>query len=270
MAKVDLRTNAFASRTDMLEWAQTFRFSLRLDLKLFEEEGLTETESDWCDWCFQVRDMEGGRRIGSFLQMAWCDLLPPLKNGLVGMCSCTVLPETSVAMDVCGASGALPSLSQDDFVQISKMIRSYYDIELAFQDFWQSETCGASFTFQAPDDLKMEGLMYLLTRTLPFVSSTGEYLDLSFRLHTGCGPTARATLGRSSLSQDPKFRTVLCWHWQHGECPFGADCTYAHGPHELRLPQKSDSILCKFYSLGKCQNGQDCRFSHFLGLDDDH
>ena len=48
-------------RTDMLEWAQTFRFSLRLDLKLFEE-GLTE--SDWCDWCFQVRDMEGGRRIG--------------------------------------------------------------------------------------------------------------------------------------------------------------------------------------------------------------
>ena len=49
-------------RTDMLEWAQTFRFSLHLDLKLFEEEGLTE--SDWCDWCFQVRDMEGGRRIG--------------------------------------------------------------------------------------------------------------------------------------------------------------------------------------------------------------
>ena len=49
-------------RTDMLEWAQTFRFSLRLDLKLFEEEGLTE--SDWCDWCFHVRDMEGGRQIG--------------------------------------------------------------------------------------------------------------------------------------------------------------------------------------------------------------
>ena len=192
------------------------------------------------------RNMSKPPARGSFLQMAWCDLLPPLKNGLVGMCSCTVLPETSVAMDVCGASGALLSLSQDDFVQISKMIRSYYDIELAFQDFWQSETCGASFTFQAPDDLKMEGLMYLLTRTLPFVSSTGEYLDLSFRLHTGCGPTARATLGRSSLSQDPKFRTVLCWHWQHGECPFGADCTYAHGPHELRLPQKSDSIWVVF------------------------
>ena len=192
------------------------------------------------------RNMSKPPAGGSFLQMAWCDLLPPLKNGLVGMCSCTVLPETSVAMDVCGASGALLSLSQDDFVQISKMIRSYYDIELAFQNVWQSETCGASFTFQAPDDLKMEGLMYLLTRTLPFVSSTGEYLDLSFRLHTGCGPTARATLGRSSLSQDPKFRTVLCWHWQHGECPFGADCTYAHGPHELRLPQKSDSIWVVF------------------------
>lgn len=183
---------------------------------------------------------------GSFLQMAWCDRLPPLKNDPVGMCSCTVLPETSVAMDVCGASVALPSLSQDDFVQISRMIRSYYDIELAFQESWQSETCGALFTFQAPDDLKMEGLMYLLTWTLPFVSSTGEYLDLSFRLNTGCGPTARATLGRSSWSQDPKFRTVLCWHWQHGECPFGADCTYAHGPHELRLPQKSDSIWVVF------------------------
>ena len=159
---------------------------------------------------------------GSFLQMAWCDLLPPLKNGLVGMSSCTVLPGTSVSMDVGpGASIALPSLSRDDFRQISRMIRSYYDIELSFQESWQSETYGALFTFQAPDDLKMEGLMYLLTWTLPFVSNSGEYLDLSFRLHTCCGPTARA-LGHS-LSQDPKFRTVLCRHWQHGECPFGAE-----------------------------------------------
>ena len=46
----------------MLEWAETFRFSLRLELKLLEAEGLTE--SDWLDWCLQVRDMEGGRRIG--------------------------------------------------------------------------------------------------------------------------------------------------------------------------------------------------------------
>eukprot|EP00435_Cladocopium_sp_Y103_P070482 s676_g35.t1 len=264
MAQVDLRTNALVSRADMLEWAQTFRFSLRLDLKLLEAEGLTE--SDWCDWCFQVRDMEGGRRIGSFLQMAWCDLLPPFKNCVIGMSNCTVLPETSLAMEVCPGSVAL---FHDDFIQISKMIRSYYDIELAFKESWQSETCGAFFTFKAPDDLTMEGLMYLLTWTLPFVSSSGEYLDLSFRFHTACGPTARATLGRNCLSQDPKFRTVLCWHWQHGECPFGADCTYAHGPQELRLPQKNDSILCRFYSLGKCQNGEDCRFSHFLG-DQDH
>jgi len=184
------------------------------------------------------------------------------------MGSCTVLPATSVAMDVGPASiASLLSLSRDDFMQISRMIRSYFDIELAYQESWHGETCGALFTFQSPDDLTMEGLMYLLTSTLPFASSSGEYLDLSFRLHTGCGPTARATLGRS-WSHDPKFRTVLCRHWQRGECPFGADCTYAHGPQELRLPQKSDSVLCKFYSVGRCQNGQDCRFSHFLGPED--
>lgn len=32
----------------------------------------------------------------------------------------------------------------------------------------------------------------------------------------------------------PRFKEVLCWHWQNGWCRLGARCTYAHGPEELR------------------------------------
>lgn len=32
----------------------------------------------------------------------------------------------------------------------------------------------------------------------------------------------------------PRFKVVLCWHWQGGWCRHGPRCTYAHGPAELR------------------------------------
>lgn len=32
----------------------------------------------------------------------------------------------------------------------------------------------------------------------------------------------------------PRFKEVLCWHWQNGWCRLGPRCTYAHGPEELR------------------------------------
>lgn len=33
----------------------------------------------------------------------------------------------------------------------------------------------------------------------------------------------------------PRFKEVLCWHWQSGWCKLGPRCTYAHGPTDLRL-----------------------------------
>lgn len=32
----------------------------------------------------------------------------------------------------------------------------------------------------------------------------------------------------------PRFKEVLCWHWQSGWCKLGPRCTYAHGPTDLR------------------------------------
>jgi hypothetical protein len=32
----------------------------------------------------------------------------------------------------------------------------------------------------------------------------------------------------------PRFKEVLCWHWQSGWCKLGPRCTYAHGPNDLR------------------------------------
>mmetsp|Transcript_66821 Transcript_66821/g.139534 ORF Transcript_66821/g.139534 Transcript_66821/m.139534 type:complete len:317 (+) Transcript_66821:125-1075(+) len=32
----------------------------------------------------------------------------------------------------------------------------------------------------------------------------------------------------------PRFKEVLCWHWQSGWCKLGPRCTYAHGPDDLR------------------------------------
>lgn len=32
----------------------------------------------------------------------------------------------------------------------------------------------------------------------------------------------------------PRFKEVLCWHWQSGWCKLGHRCTYAHGPTDLR------------------------------------
>jgi len=33
----------------------------------------------------------------------------------------------------------------------------------------------------------------------------------------------------------PRFKEVLCWHWQSGWCKLGPRCTYAHGPNDLRV-----------------------------------
>lgn len=32
----------------------------------------------------------------------------------------------------------------------------------------------------------------------------------------------------------PRFKEMLCWHWQSGWCKLGPRCTFAHGPGDLR------------------------------------
>jgi len=32
----------------------------------------------------------------------------------------------------------------------------------------------------------------------------------------------------------PRFKEVMCWHWESGWCKLGPRCTYAHGPADLR------------------------------------
>jgi len=32
----------------------------------------------------------------------------------------------------------------------------------------------------------------------------------------------------------PRFKAILCWHWQSGRCRLGPRCTYAHGASDLR------------------------------------
>jgi hypothetical protein len=39
----------------------------------------------------------------------------------------------------------------------------------------------------------------------------------------------------------PRFKEVLCWHYQSGWCRLGPRCTYAHGPEELALRGRHDN-----------------------------
>jgi len=32
----------------------------------------------------------------------------------------------------------------------------------------------------------------------------------------------------------PRFKEVMCWHWESGWCKLGPRCTYAHGPEDMR------------------------------------
>mmetsp|Transcript_150532 Transcript_150532/g.464512 ORF Transcript_150532/g.464512 Transcript_150532/m.464512 type:complete len:260 (+) Transcript_150532:73-852(+) len=49
------------------------------------------------------------------------------------------------------------------------------------------------------------------------------------------GDAALCTLADDVLALvTPRFKEVLCWHWQSGWCKLGPRCTYAHGPADLR------------------------------------
>ena len=192
-----------------------------------------------------------------FLLMAFCNELPLCRNHRLELTNCKLLPHTYAVMY--RESQSDPAiLSNSQSIQIVDVVKSSFDIDLTWRE---AESGPACFKIQTHNkNLPLEGLGNLLAWPVHFLCS-GEWTCGFFHLQSGrpC-PTSRGC-----LSQDPKYRTVLCWNWKNGRtCPWGDECSYAHGDKELRLPQKSH-VPCKFHVLGTCQNGEHCRFSHSWG-----
>uniref|UniRef100_A0A1I7V4G3 Zinc finger protein n=1 Tax=Caenorhabditis tropicalis TaxID=1561998 RepID=A0A1I7V4G3_9PELO len=74
--------------------------------------------------------------------------------------------------------------------------------------------------------------------------------------------------------KDDAFKTALCDAYKRNQtCSYGDQCRFAHGVHELRLPQnprgrnhpKYKTVLCdKFSTTGNCKYGTRCQFIHKL------
>ncbi|EGT31050.1 hypothetical protein CAEBREN_24850 [Caenorhabditis brenneri] len=74
--------------------------------------------------------------------------------------------------------------------------------------------------------------------------------------------------------KDDAFKTALCDSYKRNQtCSYGEQCRFAHGVHELRLPQhprgrnhpKYKTVLCdKFSTTGNCKYGTRCQFIHKL------
>lgn len=82
-------------------------------------------------------------------------------------------------------------------------------------------------------------------------------------------PAAKKTR-RSGRSNDfkLKYKTELCRGWEKGECAFGAQCAFAHGPWELRerstTPAPKTKPCRAFLNHGYCPLGDRCQFIHNL------
>jgi len=65
-----------------------------------------------------------------------------------------------------------------------------------------------------------------------------------------------------------KYKTVPCKNWTAlGTCPYGKNCLYAHGEHELRAPPPPEknykTVPCRsFKETGRCDYGHKCRYRH--------
>lgn len=81
------------------------------------------------------------------------------------------------------------------------------------------------------------------------------------------------SLGTNDAAHSPHskevllFKTELCRNFtKNRSCPFGADCHFAHGEHELREAQKHPkhkTEKCKFFHTdGFCPFGTRCHFLH--------
>ncbi|CAK58502.1 unnamed protein product (macronuclear) [Paramecium tetraurelia] len=65
-----------------------------------------------------------------------------------------------------------------------------------------------------------------------------------------------------------KVKTEICKYWSiEGYCPYGKQCAFAHGKHEVRqkvhVPHNYKTQICKNYTKdGYCCYGERCQFKH--------
>ncbi len=117
----------------------------------------------------------------------------------------------------------------------------------------------------------------------------GSHESDSFSNESGCGSSSteaanlnpraassalQRTEGFGSQAEPPKqdyqkkFKTEMCKNFELlGRCRWGAACSFAHGPAELRkkthLNSKYRSKICrKYHSEGSCSYGQRCQYFH--------
>jgi len=69
---------------------------------------------------------------------------------------------------------------------------------------------------------------------------------------------------------EPPVKRKLCSHFLKGACDHGAQCTFAHGEHELGQPipevkkpaASAKWKLCVYFQQGTCANQNRCHFAH--------
>lgn len=79
-----------------------------------------------------------------------------------------------------------------------------------------------------------------------------------------CGYGANCTYAHSPLevkSVPDLTKTQLCAKFAEGKCT-NPNCTYAHGEAELKDPPNFKKKICKWHSRGRCRNGINCGFAH--------
>ncbi|CAF3397233.1 unnamed protein product, partial [Rotaria sp. Silwood2] len=64
-------------------------------------------------------------------------------------------------------------------------------------------------------------------------------------------------------TSNSKYKTELCKYYiETGTCKFDGDCTFAHGPDDLRNANHK-SVLCRlFHMTNNCPYGENCAFIH--------
>jgi hypothetical protein len=66
------------------------------------------------------------------------------------------------------------------------------------------------------------------------------------------------------VANPSNYKTVLCRYFAKGACQYGDQCTFAHGPADMRKPgvKKLKTKLCKNFAAGDCKWGDRCNFAH--------